>query len=380
MAILTSIKDALNAKQYKTEVEKLIEENKNLKYIKLTPTQMGMSQILSKTKELEAELEEYDNIIKTKTKDIQELKTEYNDQAVYQSREFEQKSNEYDELIKLKCKEIEDKSTEYDGIIENKSKEYDDLIQLKGKELEDKSTEYDGLIENKSKEYDNLIQLKDKELEDKSIEYDDFIEMKSKEYEDIFKLKANEIEQKSNEYGVLIETKTKSIEELNTEYNDIKTCVDSLKSQIINLDDDILMQSFGVYKSEYNLMNSEKCSTMLQDIREKQIEMIKSKEAIEFKQWIVSGSIKEGNQLVGDMTEDMIKLVLRIFNDECDSIIEKVKFSNIEMIENRIKKFFEDLNKLGNITQVKISPNYLSTKLEELYLSYEYKLKKQEEK
>ncbi|MBU3093731.1 DUF4041 domain-containing protein [Clostridium sp. CF011] len=380
MAILTSIKDALNAKQYKSEVEKLIEENKNLKYIKLTPTQMGMSQILSKTKELEAELEGYDNIIKTKAKDIQELKTEYNDQAVYQSREFEQKSNEYDDLIKLKCKELEDKSAEYDCIIENKSKEYDDLIQLKGKELEDKSTEYDGLIENKSKEYDNLIQLKDKELEDKSTEYDDFIEMKSKEYEDMFKLKANEIEQKSNEYEVLIETKTKFIEELNAEYNDIKTCVDSLKSQIINLDDDILMQSFGVYKSEYNLMNSEKCSTMLQDIREKQIEMIKSKEAIEFKQWIVNGSIKEGNQLVGDMTEDMIKLVLRIFNDECDSIIEKVKFSNIEMIENRIKKFFEDLNKLGNITQVKIAPKYLDTKLEELYLSYEYKLKKQEEK
>ena len=80
------------------------------------------------------------------------------------------------------------------------------------------------------------------------------------------------------------------------------------------------------------------------------------------------------------MTEEMIKLVLRIFNDECDSIIEKVKFSNIEVIENRIKSFFEDLNKLGNLTQVKITPKYFNTKLEELYLTYEYKLKEQEEK
>ena len=322
MAILTSIKDALNAQQYKSEIEKLIEENKNLKYIKLTPTQMGMSQILSRTKELEEELEGYYNLIETKTKDIEELKIEYNNQAVYQSREFEQKSNEYD----------------------------------------------------------NLIELKSKDLEEKSAEYDNFVEKKSKEYEDLIEVKANELEQKSSEYEILIETKTESIEELNVEYNNVKTSVDSLKSQIITLDDDVLMQSFGISKPKYDLMDSEKSSKMLEDIREKQMGMIKSKEAIEFKQWIINGSIKEGNQLVDDMTEDMIKLVLRIFNDECDSIIDKVKFSNVEVIETIIKKFFEDLNKLGNITQVKISPKYFNTKLEELYLFYEYKLKKQEEK
>lgn len=322
MEILTSIKDALNAKQYKSEVEKLIEENKNLKYIKLTPTQMGMSQILSKTKELEAELEGYCNLIETKTKDIEELKIEYSNQAVYQSREFQQKSDDYD----------------------------------------------------------NLIGLKSKELEDKSAEYDEFIERKSKEYEDLIGLKANELKNKSNEFAILIETKTKSIDELNLEYNNVKACVDSLKSQIITLDDVVLMQSFGISKPKYDLMDSEKSSAMLQEIREKQMEMIKSKEAIEFKQWVVNGSIKEGNQLVDDMTEDMIKLVLRIFNDECDSIIDKVKFSNVEVIENIIKKFFDDLNKLGNITQVKISPKYFNTKLEELYLFHEYKLKKQQEK
>ena len=326
MAILTSIKDALNAKQYKFEIEKLIEDNKNLKYIKLTPTQMGLSQALAKTKELEVELAVYDNLIETKTKDIEELNIEYSNQAVYQTKEFEEKLNEYDNLIELKVKELEEKSTEYDELIQRKSKEYEDLIQLK----------------------------------------------------------ANELEIKSNEYENLIETKTTSNEELNSQYNKVKTCVDGLKSQIITLDDDILMQSFGIYKPKYipkyNLMDSEKCSAMLEDIREKQMAMIKSKEAIEFKQWIVNGSIKEGNQLVEDATADMIKLVVRIFNDECDSIINKVKYNNIEVIETIIKKFFEDLNKFGNIAQVKITPKYFNTKLEELYLSYEYKLKKQEEK
>jgi hypothetical protein len=320
MAILTSIKDALNAQQYKSEIEKLMEENKNLKYIKLTPTQLGMSQILAKTKELEVELEGYSNLIEIKTKDIDELNTEYNNQAVSQSKEFEQKSLEYDNLIALKSKVLEDKSNEYDEFVENKSKEYEDLIGLKSSELQDKS----------------------------------------------------------NEFKILMETKTQAIEDLNIEYNNVKTCVDTLKSQIISLDGDILMQSFGISKPKYNLMESEKSSKMIQDIREKQMSMIKSKEAIEFKQWIINGNINENSQL-DVTTENMIKLVLRIFNDECDSIIDKVKYSNLEAIEKSIKKFFEDLNSLGNVTQVKISTKYFNTKLEELYLFYEYKLKIQEE-
>ncbi|MBZ9634915.1 DUF4041 domain-containing protein [Clostridium sp. FP1] len=380
MAILTSIKDALNAQQYKSEIEKLIEENKNLRYIKLTPTQLGMSQVLAKTKELELEIEEYDKLIETKTKAIEELNREYKSQAGYQTKEFEEKSNEYDNLIRLKAKDFEDKSAEYDDLIRTKSEEYNSLMEVKGKELEDKKAEYDDLIGTKSQEYDNLIELKGKEMQDKSTEYNEFIERKNSEYEELTKQKAEEHKLKLNEYEVLMVSKIKSIDEINLEYNNVKTSVDSLKSEIITLGDDILMQSYGVYKPEYNLMNSIKGATMLQDLREKQRSMVKSKEAIEFKQWIVNGNIKEGNEVVDDMTEDMIKLVLRIFNDECDSIIDKVKFSNIEVIENRIKTFFEDLNKFSNLTQVKIVPKYLNTKLEELYVTYEYKLKQQEEK
>jgi hypothetical protein len=324
--MFTSIKNALNAKQYKFEIEGLIEENKRLKLIKLTPTQMELSQILSKTKELEMESERYNELIETKTKAIKDLSIEYSNQALYQAQEFEQKSKQYFQ----------------------KSNEYNNIIDLKGKDLEDHSADYDNLIETKGKEYKDLIDLK-----------------------------SNELKQKSNEYKLLIETKTKSIEDLDLEYTNVKTCVDNLKSQIITLDDDILMQNFGIYKPEYDLISLEECTTMLQDIRKRQMDMIKSREAIEFKQWTINGNIKEDNQIVDSMTQDMIKLVIRIFNDECDSIINKVELNNIEVIENLIKEFFEDLNKLGSITQVKIVPNYLNIKLEELHLSYECKLKKQ---
>ena len=324
--MLTSIKNALNAKQYKFEIEGLIEENKRLKLINLTPTQMTLSQSLSKTKELEMESQRYNELIETKTKAIKELNNEYTNQAIYKSKEFEQKSKQYYQ----------------------KSNEYNHILDLKGKDLEDQSADYDKLIEAKLKEYEDLIQLK-----------------------------SNELKKKSNEYNLLIETKTKSIEDLNLEYINVKTSVDDLKGKLITLDDSILMQSFGIYKTKYNLISSEKCTTMLEDIRKKQMDMIKSKEAIEFMQWTVNGNIKEGNQLVNNTTEDMIKLVLRVFNDECTSIINKVESNNIEVIEKLIKEFFDDLNKLGSITQVKIVPNYLDIKLEELHLTYECKLKEQ---
>ena len=36
------------------------------------------------------------------------------------------------------------------------------------------------------------------------------------------------------------------------------------------------------------------------------------------------------------MTNDNIKMILRSFNNECETAINKVKFSNIQSIEKRI--------------------------------------------
>jgi len=73
-------------------------------------------------------------------------------------------------------------------------------------------------------------------------------------------------------------------------------------------------------------------------------------------------------------------LILRAFNNECDNAISKVKFNNIEANEKRIKKVYEDLNKLTDMQRVSIRREYLDLKLEELYLKYEFEQKKQEEK
>ncbi|WP_201755244.1 DUF4041 domain-containing protein [Paenibacillus glycinis] len=137
------------------------------------------------------------------------------------------------------------------------------------------------------------------------------------------------------------------------------------------------MESFALYKTKYDLENSEEYKSRLEQIRNKQKDMIREGKAASGNQnWTVNNNVAEGRKMVNDM----IKLLLRSFNNECDACVDGVKFNNIELSEKRINKSFETINKLGKIMNVLISPQYKKYKLEELHLAYEYQLKKQEEK
>lgn len=93
-------------------------------------------------------------------------------------------------------------------------------------------------------------------------------------------------------------------------------------------------------------------------------------------QWEVGGSRREGQK----MTNHYMKLMLRAFNNECDSAVLKVKWNNIFNMEERIKKAFDAINKLGTIHNIQITDEYLNLKLDELHLAHEYQEKLYQEK
>lgn len=68
------------------------------------------------------------------------------------------------------------------------------------------------------------------------------------------------------------------------------------------------------------------------------------------------------------------------FNLECDTIISKVKLSNMENSVKRINKAFETLNRLNERNLINITSRYLNLKLEELNVAIEYELKKNKKK
>lgn len=183
----------------------------------------------------------------------------------------------------------------------------------------------------------------------------------------------------------------KRIEELNLEKQKLKTWneqktqeIQQLTSELINkrkqilvVDEELALESFALYKPKFKFQASAEYKNRLDDVREKQKAMIKNRTAAEGNQnWTINNSLSQGRKLVNDM----IKLVLRSFNNECDYCVDNVKFNNIELSIKRIEQSFETLNKLGKIMEVSINPTYKSYKLDELQIAYEYQQKKQEEK
>lgn len=173
------------------------------------------------------------------------------------------------------------------------------------------------------------------------------------------------------------ETLEKELERLNKSKEELVLEINEKKGNLIVLDDEILMQEFGLYKPIYDFANSELYKDRLQDIRQTQKQMIKEKTAVNFFDgWTVDGNRAKGKK----MTNDNIKQILRSFNNECENAIDRVKFNNFDSMKKRIIKAYETLNKLNETNRVSITESFLDLKLQELDLSYEYQVKKREEK
>ena len=170
---------------------------------------------------------------------------------------------------------------------------------------------------------------------------------------------------------------SKEVDKLFSKKQELSNKIKLKKKDLILLDDEILMQEFGLYKPIYDFESSEKYKQAIDNLRVVQKEMIKNKSAVIYSNnWTVDGSKAKGRK----MTNDNIKQIIMAFNIECDNLIVKVKYNNIQSSQKRIEKTFERLNKLNESNQVRLTSKYLECKLSELKLVHEYQVKKQEEK
>ena len=157
---------------------------------------------------------------------------------------------------------------------------------------------------------------------------------------------------------------------------ELSTKILLLRKKLQGLEEQEFFESFGFYDSKYNFQESVIYKQRLDQIRAEQKQIIKDKKAaVCLTEWSVGGSIKEGKK----MTDNFIKLVLRAFNGECDASVMKVKYNNVQTMENRVRKTYEDLNKLSQTTHCDITLSYLNLKLQELWLTHEYQEKKYQE-
>lgn len=150
-----------------------------------------------------------------------------------------------------------------------------------------------------------------------------------------------------------------------------------LRSEVGELEEAKGLQEFGFYRARYNFDSSEQYESKLDDIREQQKKMLKTETACACSsEWTVNGDKREGKK----MTDKQVKLMLRAFNGECDAAVSKARYNNVVTLEKRIRKAYDQINKLGETQLTSISPAFCHLKFEELHLAYEFQKKKEEER
>lgn len=187
-----------------------------------------------------------------------------------------------------------------------------------------------------------------------------------------------------------LEVKAKENEVLINKYKDIidldkykeeakkeKDKLELLKSEIVILDQEKILQEHGMYEVIFDLEDSGVYKDRIYSNKENQKDMISTKTAATCStEWNVEGSAAKGRKL----TNDNIKLTLRAFNGECDVSISKVKYNNVVAMKKKIEKAYESINKAMNSNHIRISERYLKLKLDELHLTHELREKQYEEK
>lgn len=162
----------------------------------------------------------------------------------------------------------------------------------------------------------------------------------------------------------------------NNELQALTAEITQRRKQIVSLDDEILVQEFGLYTPHFDFASALDYKEELAKIRSQQKELIKSKLAVIGNQnWQVNGSVAKGKKMVSDTQ----KLLLRAFNSECDELVSKVKYTNFDASLDRIYKSAEAISKLGTTMGIAITQQYLSAKVKELRLAFEYQQKKHQE-
>ena len=174
-----------------------------------------------------------------------------------------------------------------------------------------------------------------------------------------------------------LESVAQEIESTREGYKEKRKLYDSLLQEIGVVEESLEFTSYGLYSPHFDFDTSEDYKDEIKAIRSNQKGLIKDEEAVRFEiEWTVEGSAAKGRR----MMKQNARLMLRAFNGECDAAISKVKWNNIERMEVWIKRAYDALNKIGQVQQMKLTRQYIDSKLDELHLVHEYEEKRQAER
>ena len=185
--------------------------------------------------------------------------------------------------------------------------------------------------------------------------------LKKKEFEEIKQLKSQleryksitdieaEVESQKKSLDQIISSKNTDIKNIETEFNTLNSNYQSaletyknLRKEVSVFESKLDLIEFGIYEPVYDFEKSDDYREEQNKIIQIQKEMITADiAAICNTNWTVEGSEAKGRAVV----KVYKKLMLRAFNGECDVLISKVKWNNVNQMKERMQKLFDAINK-----------------------------------
>lgn len=181
-------------------------------------------------------------------------------------------------------------------------------------------------------------------------------------------------------------SKQEELAGLTSEQDQLSASVTSLRQQVSHLREEEFLQDCGFYQPKYDFITAGNYVSQLNRIKLKQKRMVLNKEVAIFHlpstlQSSEGKFLKKSEKAERKMIDSLLSLISNIFHAELENLISKVKYnSNINQVEEKIKKHFLKLNKIFEVVNCKISEKYLDLKLQELQLRYQVACEKQTER
>ncbi|MEV1131931.1 DUF4041 domain-containing protein [Agromyces sp. NPDC049794] len=145
----------------------------------------------------------------------------------------------------------------------------------------------------------------------------------------------------------------------------------------VELNDARILQDVGIYRYHHPLETAAAYQGALSDLQSRIAEIIRSGRAIvKSELFTFNNSLAQGRR----MTDDLAKLMLRAYNAEADNAIRTLRVGNVVIAKKRLEGSQIAIAKLGSLMEMRISDEFHGLRIEEIELTADWLMKKQEER
>lgn len=145
-----------------------------------------------------------------------------------------------------------------------------------------------------------------------------------------------------------------------------RTTRDSIRKEVIDLRDSVQLQEFGLYDGGHVAESSVTLATELEALRTQIKHAVRNGDATTASTgFTFNNSTVKGDKFVRDMS----KLMLRSYNAEAENCLKSVKAGNLPMAQKRLSTTVDQVERLGTMIDLHITPAYHRLRLRELELA-----------